>query len=82
MTASINENENTTMKTTDIPNLLVAALIASLALATAAYAQTGKTVNTRIGKLSFTYPFPSGYPTTDSVEKLFDERDWQRACQI
>jgi hypothetical protein len=26
--------------------------------------------------------FPNGYPTKEPVEKLFDERDFQRATQI
>jgi hypothetical protein len=40
------------------------------------------TIKTRIGDLSFTHDFANGYPTTETVEKLFDERDFQRACQI
>jgi hypothetical protein len=39
------------------------------------------TIKTRIGALSFTHDFANGYPTTETVEKLFDERDFQRACQ-
>lgn len=38
-------------------------------------------VETRIGDLSFTHDFANGYPTKETVEKLFDERDFQRACQ-
>jgi hypothetical protein len=38
-------------------------------------------VDTRIGKLSFTHDFANGYPTKETVEKLYDERDFQRACQ-
>ena len=41
----------------------------------------GETIETRIGKLSFTHDFASGYPTKETVEKLYDERDFQRACQ-
>ena len=41
----------------------------------------GQAINTRIGKLSFTHDFANGYPTTETVQKLFDERDFQRACQ-
>ena len=41
-----------------------------------------QTVETRIGKLSFTHDFANGYPTEETVEKLYDERDFQRACQI
>jgi len=39
------------------------------------------TIKTRIGELSFTHDFANGYPTTETVEKLYDERDFQRACQ-
>jgi hypothetical protein len=39
-------------------------------------------INTRIGKLSFTHDFANGYPTDDTVEKLYDERGFQRACQL
>jgi hypothetical protein len=38
-------------------------------------------VDTRIGKLEFTHDFADGYPTKESVETLYDERDFQRACQ-
>jgi hypothetical protein len=38
-------------------------------------------INTRIGKLSFTHDFANGYPTKETVEKLYDERDFQRATQ-
>ncbi|HKE47443.1 MAG TPA: DUF1254 domain-containing protein [Rhodanobacteraceae bacterium] len=36
-----------------------------------------ETVDTAIGKLSF----QSGYPTEDTVKKLYDTMDFQRACQ-
>src|SRR6201995_1056404 len=36
---------------------------------------------TRIGPLEFTHDFPDGYPTDATIEKLYDERDFQRACQ-
>jgi hypothetical protein len=36
-----------------------------------------ETKNTRIGKLAF----ESGYPSDDTVKKLYDEIDFQRACQ-
>ncbi|WP_199553877.1 DUF1254 domain-containing protein [Sandaracinobacteroides hominis] len=39
------------------------------------------TIGTRIGALSFTHDMPNGYPTPETLEKLFDERDFQRACQ-
>ena len=38
-------------------------------------------VETRIGDLVFTHDFANGYPTKATVEKLYDERDFQRACQ-
>jgi hypothetical protein len=38
-------------------------------------------IDTRIGALTFTHDFTSGYPTAESIEKLYDERDFQRACQ-
>ncbi len=40
-----------------------------------------ETINTRIGDLSFTHNFANGYPTDATVQKLFDEMDFQRACQ-
>lgn len=40
-----------------------------------------ETIDTHIGKLSFTHDFANGYPTKETVEKLYDERDFQRACQ-
>jgi hypothetical protein len=43
---------------------------------------TAEVIDTRIGKLSFTHDFANGYPTDETVEKLFDERDFQRACQL
>jgi hypothetical protein len=36
---------------------------------------------TRIGTLEFTHDFANGLPTDATVEKLYDERDFQRACQ-
>jgi hypothetical protein len=38
-------------------------------------------VETRIGTLEFTHGFANGYPTAATIEKLYDERDFQRACQ-
>jgi len=40
-----------------------------------------QTVETRIGRLEFTHDFANGFPTDATVEKLYDERDFQRACQ-
>ena len=38
-------------------------------------------IETRIGTLEFTHDFANGYPTDATVEKLYAERDFQRACQ-
>lgn len=38
-------------------------------------------VETRIGTLEFTHDFANGYPTDATVEKLYEQRDFQRACQ-
>src|SRR5689334_14322322 len=40
-----------------------------------------QTIDTRIGALEFTHDFANGYPTDETVQKLYDERDFQRACQ-
>src|SRR5882757_2236615 len=44
--------------------------------------QQVQVIYTRIGKLAFTHDFANGYPTKETVEKLYDERDFQRACQV
>jgi len=38
-------------------------------------------IETRIGALEFTHDFANGFPSEASLEKLYDERDFQRACQ-
>jgi hypothetical protein len=40
-----------------------------------------RAIETRIGTLEFTHDFANGYPTEKTVKKLYDERDFQRACQ-
>jgi hypothetical protein len=40
-----------------------------------------QSIETRIGRLEFTHDFANGYPTDATVDKLYDERDFQRACQ-
>jgi len=40
-----------------------------------------ETINSRIGELSFTKDFENGYPTDETVTKLYDEMDFQRATQ-
>jgi hypothetical protein len=41
----------------------------------------GEKVKTRAGELEFTHDFENGYPTDETVRKLYDEMDFQRACQ-
>lgn len=43
---------------------------------------TSQSYDTRIGKLTFTHDFANGYPTHETTEQLFDEMDFQRACQL
>src|SRR6202043_3255831 len=38
-------------------------------------------IDTPIGTLEFTHDFANGYPTDGTIDKLYDERDFQRACQ-
>jgi hypothetical protein len=38
-------------------------------------------IETHIGALEFTHDFANGFPTDASVQKLYDERDFQRECQ-
>jgi len=40
-----------------------------------------ETLKTPIGSLEFTHDFANGYPTDATVKKLYDARDFQRACQ-
>ena len=40
-----------------------------------------QTLETPIGTLEFTHDFGNGFPTNATVEQLYDERDFQRACQ-
>jgi hypothetical protein len=39
-------------------------------------------IESRIGTLEFTHDFANGYPTDKTIEVLYDERDFQRACQV
>jgi hypothetical protein len=59
--------------------LSVVAIFAALSVSAIVRSET---IETRIGKLSFTHDFANGYPTKETVEKLYDERDFQRACQL
>src|SRR4030095_1171844 len=40
-----------------------------------------QTLDTRIGALECTPDFANGYPTDATIAKLYDARDFQRACQ-
>lgn len=48
---------------------------------TSRQANPPETFDTRIGRLEFTHDFANGYPTDATVERLYEERDFQRACQ-
>ncbi len=50
-------------------------------MATAPKRSHKQKIDTRIGRLEFTHDFTNGFPTDATVEKLYDERDFQRACQ-
>ena len=56
---------------------LFLATLAAAILSSPAFAQQGETVETRVGMLAF----ESGYPTDETVQKLYDELDFQRAVQ-
>src|SRR5688572_1181020 len=62
---------------------LLLVLLAALAGMAVAQDRAGASqrIDTRIGPLEFTHGFADGYPTVATVEKLYDERDFQRACQ-
>lgn len=40
-----------------------------------------RVIETRIGTLDFSHDFANGIPTKATAEKLYDELDFQRACQ-
>ena len=63
------------MKHTLIKALSVVAILAVLCMSATVYAET---VESRIGKLDFDL----GVPTEATVAKLYDEMDFQRACQL
>ena len=57
------------------------ALVVFIAVFVAFGNASAETLKTRIGELEFTHDFANGYPTDAAVEKIFDEMDFQRACQ-
>ena len=68
------------MKILNTNNVIYTVLsgVVAAALVTGVKAET---LDTRIGKLEFTHSFIDGYPTNATVDKLFDEMDFQRAVQ-
>ena len=65
-----------------IMKTLKTSLIAIFTMALFTATATGaETLETRIGKLEFTHSFADGYPTNATVDKLFNEMDFQRAVQ-
>jgi len=66
-----------------LASLMSLALLAAAAAAQDARPVPGapQAIDTRIGRLEFTHDFANGYPTDATVQKLYDERDFQRACQ-
>jgi hypothetical protein len=62
--------------------ILKTSLIAIFTIVLFTATATGaETIKTRIGRLNFTHDFANGYPTDSTVAKLFEEIDFQRACQ-
>jgi hypothetical protein len=67
----------------------VIGVLSAAGKASPAYAQEARPIDpnasqkveTRIGTLEFTHDFANGYPTDATIDKLYDERDFQRACQ-
>lgn len=55
--------------------------IGSVLLFASSIATAQVTVDSRIGSLEFTKDFENGYPTNETVDKLYDELDFQRAVQ-
>jgi len=53
-------------------------VVAIFVVISIAVTASGRTVETRIGKLDFEH----GVPTKETVTKLYDEMDFQRACQL
>lgn len=70
------------MRSAYVPVVAAAALLCTTAIhptanAEDAAASGNETIDTRIGKLTF----ESGYPSQETIDKLYDEMDFQRATQ-
>ena len=61
--------------------LLTKLTFISLILLASSIATGQVAVDSRIGQLEFTKDFVNGYPTNETVAKLYDELDFQRAVQ-
>ena len=73
--ANVEAHMNTSYRT-----ILIAAALLHVFLFTTAHTQvlpTTGSVKTRLGKLKL----ENGYPSAATVEKVFDDIDYQRACQ-
>ncbi len=64
-----------------LKTLVISVALTALSMGSPAIAQE-QTLETRIGKLTFTHDFANGYPTEETVKLLYDERDFQRAVQV
>ena len=64
-------------------NILLKLMIVAVATLTCASMGVAKqeTIKTRVGELNFTHDFINGYPTEKTEKLLFNEIDFQRACQ-
>ncbi len=58
-----------------------AAAVLGVAVNIPGVASAQQSIDTPIGKLSFTKSFEDGYPTDETVQKLYDQMDFQRAVQ-
>ena len=63
-------------------NIALIALTTTLLSSLLAQDTNPETLKTRIGDLTFTHDFANGYPDKKSVDKLYDEIDFQRGCQL
>lgn len=61
--------------------LVLAAALVAVTLSEVSAGETATHVPSRIGTLEFTHGFAEGYPSKASVQKLYDEMDFQRATQ-
>ncbi len=79
MSANTLRNKTMQSSTKIVAALLISATVTSGTISPAIAQE--QTIETRIGKLTFTHDFANGYPTKETVKKLYDERDFQRAVQ-